>query len=108
MSTAHLNRNDLREIFQPVFEEIDKLVAQQVNEVRIKRMSLNHPKGAAIKVKQLWSDRLDRIGANMPGYLSGRRIWRELVSQGKSYCKPHWNTGYPTQRRVSGLLETLI
>ncbi|OCL00822.1 actin-like ATPase domain-containing protein [Cenococcum geophilum 1.58] len=48
-NTLTLTTNDLREIFQPVFEEIDKLVAQQVNEVRIKRMSLNHPKGAAIK-----------------------------------------------------------
>jgi hypothetical protein len=45
-------RNDLREIFQPVFEEIDKLVSQQVNEVRIKRMSMNHAKGATIKVNQ--------------------------------------------------------
>ena len=39
----------MHEICQPVFEEIDKLVKHQVNEVRLKRMDEGHPKGAAIK-----------------------------------------------------------
>ncbi|KAF2464027.1 actin-like ATPase domain-containing protein [Lindgomyces ingoldianus] len=48
-NTLTLSVPDMEDIFQPVFEEIDKLVTHQVNEVRLKRMSSGHPKGAAIK-----------------------------------------------------------
>jgi len=48
-NTLTLTSNDMKEIFQPVFEEIDKLVTHQVNEVRLKRISAGHPKGGAIK-----------------------------------------------------------
>ncbi|KAI9654197.1 MAG: hypothetical protein M1821_006725 [Bathelium mastoideum] len=47
--TLTLSARDIREIFQPVFEEINKLVKQQVNEVRLKRLSESHPKGTDIK-----------------------------------------------------------
>lgn len=39
------------DIFEPVFEEIDNLIRQQVNGVRIKRLADQHPEGAAIKVR---------------------------------------------------------
>ncbi|KAF2654972.1 actin-like ATPase domain-containing protein [Lophiostoma macrostomum CBS 122681] len=48
-NTLPLSADDMHEICQPVFEEIDKLVKHQVNEVRLKRMDEGHPKGAAIK-----------------------------------------------------------
>ncbi len=38
------------EIFEPVICAIEKLVAEQVDKARVKRLSLNHPKGDAIKV----------------------------------------------------------
>lgn len=40
----------LHGIFEPIFREIDKLVKEQVNLVRIKRMKDHHPKGFDIKV----------------------------------------------------------
>jgi hypothetical protein len=36
-------------IFQPILEEINKLVNEQVKEVQIKRLMARHPKGAIIK-----------------------------------------------------------
>lgn len=57
-STPYLNgrcvanglRRDLQEVFEPVFEEIDRLIKQQVNEVRLKRLADKHPKGETIRV----------------------------------------------------------
>ncbi|EXJ81389.1 hypothetical protein A1O3_07680 [Capronia epimyces CBS 606.96] len=39
----------LHNLFDPLFKDIDKLVKEQVNDVRIKRMKDNHPKGYQIK-----------------------------------------------------------
>lgn len=44
-------RNSLHEIFSPVFREIDKLVAEQVNLVYLKRVREKHPKDS-IKVSE--------------------------------------------------------
>ena len=44
-------RNSLHEIFSPVFREIDKLVAEQVNLVYLKRVREKHPKDS-IKVSK--------------------------------------------------------
>jgi hypothetical protein len=39
-----------------VFREIDKLVAEQINKVRIKRLEENHAKGSKIKVRRTQID----------------------------------------------------
>ena len=41
---------DLQGIFEPIFQAIDKLIAEQVMQVRLKRMKDQHPKGFEIKV----------------------------------------------------------
>jgi len=38
-------------IFEPLIAEIEKLVAEQVNKVRLKRVSENHERGKEIKVR---------------------------------------------------------
>jgi hypothetical protein len=38
------------QIFEPLITQIIQLVAEQVSNVRIKRMGDNHPKGKEIKV----------------------------------------------------------
>lgn len=40
----------VHQIFEPVVNAIEKLVAEQVDKVRVKRMTGNHPKGKEIKV----------------------------------------------------------
>jgi hypothetical protein len=45
-----LGSNDLFAIFESVFKEIDRLIAEQINKVRIKRLEDRHPKGSKIKV----------------------------------------------------------
>lgn len=45
-----LTGETLHKIFEPVFRDIDKLVAEQVAKVRIKRLQDQHPKGAAVKM----------------------------------------------------------
>jgi hypothetical protein len=39
----------MEQIFQPILDEINKLVNEQVKEVQIKRLMARHPKGAIIK-----------------------------------------------------------
>lgn len=41
------------QIFEPLITAIVQLVAEQVANVRIKRMGANHPKGKEIKVRIL-------------------------------------------------------
>lgn len=48
-NTVTTTADDLSEIFEPVSKEIDRLVAEQINKVRLKRLQDNHPKGADIK-----------------------------------------------------------
>lgn len=38
-------------IFEPLIAAIEKLVAEQVNKVRLKRVSENHARGMEIKVR---------------------------------------------------------
>lgn len=44
------SRDDLRAIFQPVIEEISRLIAEQISKVRAKRLQEKHTKTADIKV----------------------------------------------------------
>ncbi|KAF2103534.1 hypothetical protein NA57DRAFT_53054 [Rhizodiscina lignyota] len=48
-STLTLTGEAMHGIFEPVFKDIDKLIARQVAQVRIKRLQEGHPKGAEIK-----------------------------------------------------------
>jgi hypothetical protein len=41
----------VHQIFEPLITAIVQLVAEQVANVRIKRMGANHPKGKEIKVR---------------------------------------------------------
>lgn len=51
-SLAHSSISDsVHQIFEPVINEIEKLVAEQANKVRVKRLTDNHPKGPDIKVR---------------------------------------------------------
>lgn len=45
----HLKCDAVHQIFEPVVNAIEKLVAEQVDKVRVKRMTGNHPKGKEIK-----------------------------------------------------------
>jgi hypothetical protein len=49
MGRPDTSSDDLFAIFEPVFKEIDRLVSEQINKVRIKRLEDSHPKGAKIK-----------------------------------------------------------
>ena len=44
-------RDVLRRIFNPLITDIQRLVDDQVNLVKVKRLSENHPKAQEIKVK---------------------------------------------------------
>jgi hypothetical protein len=73
----------LREIFQPVFDEIDRLVKEQINAVRVKRLSAGHTKGADIKVEK--NHILDHsMLTSDTGSFPGRRVWRESISEGRN------------------------
>ena len=73
-------RSSLHDIFSPVFREIDKLVAEQVNLVYLKRVREKHPKDK-IKVSQYSLTIIILDKANSPvGYLPRRRIWFERLS----------------------------
>lgn len=76
----HLKCDAVNQIFEPVVNAIEKLVAEQVDKVRVKRMTGNHPKGKEIKVSNFdgttqvsWLTRL--------GDLSGWWIRRQPVFQ---------------------------
>ena len=43
--------DSVHQIFEPVINEIEKLVAEQVDKVKVKRLTDNHPKGPDIKVR---------------------------------------------------------
>jgi hypothetical protein len=49
-STNQRISDAVHQIFEPVVNAIEKLVAEQVDKVRVKRMTGNHPKGKEIKV----------------------------------------------------------
>jgi hypothetical protein len=48
-NTITVTADDLHAIFEPVFKEIDRLVAEQISKVRIKRLQDKHPMGGNIK-----------------------------------------------------------
>jgi len=46
-----MTSDSVHEIFEPVISAIEKLVAEQVDKVRVKRMTKDHPKGKEIKAR---------------------------------------------------------
>lgn len=50
-------RDNLYAIFLPVFEKIDRLIAEQIHTVRTKRVADGHPKGRSIKVSATYRSR---------------------------------------------------
>lgn len=48
-NTITINGKVLHDIFEPIFQNIDKLVSEQVMKVRLKRMKDKHPNGYDIK-----------------------------------------------------------
>jgi len=47
---ANASSGDLKEIFDPLIDDIKRLVDEQVNLVQKKRISESHPKAGEIKV----------------------------------------------------------
>ena len=47
-------RLDVKKIFDPLINDIERLVDEQVNLVKVKRMSDGHPKAKEIKVSWPW------------------------------------------------------
>jgi hypothetical protein len=46
------SRATLHEIFEPIINDIDRLVSEQISQARLKRVLERHPKGQEIKVNQ--------------------------------------------------------
>jgi hypothetical protein len=77
-----LYRADVQAIFDPIIIDIERLVDDQVNLVKVKRMSGNHPKADEIKVGallHLWLNHLT-ISHNI-GHLSGWWVRIEPIPQ---------------------------
>jgi hypothetical protein len=56
---ANANSDDLKEIFDPLIDDIKRLVDEQVNLVQKKRLSESHPKADEIKVSFKHYERTD-------------------------------------------------
>jgi hypothetical protein len=70
----------VHEIFEPIIAAVEALVAEQVNRVKVKRMSENHPMGKEIKVGTSSEEGgnyvLRPINTVIPaGHLFGRGFW---------------------------------
>lgn len=48
---AHCSSDDVKRVFQPLITDIQRLVEDQVNLVKVKRLSERHPKANEIKVR---------------------------------------------------------
>lgn len=94
-NTIAVTGNDLHAIFEPVFKEIDRLVAEQINKVRIKRLQDKHPKGADIKAGIFLTVR-QAIFLTLTGYFSRGRFRFKFVPS-RFDCKgtPRYS-GYST------------
>lgn len=46
------SRATLHEIFEPIINDIDRLVSEQISQARLKRVLERRPKGQEIKVNQ--------------------------------------------------------
>ena len=55
-------RDTLKDIFEPIINDIDRLVSQQINEARVKRLTEQHPKGGKITVSDTVCLPLDESG----------------------------------------------
>lgn len=49
-STDNEHRDDVKAIFDPLIDDIERLVAEQVTQVKLKRMSGGVPDAAQVKV----------------------------------------------------------
>ena len=66
--------DSVHQIFEPVINEIEKLVAEQADKVRVKRLTDNHPKGPDIKVR-LVTCLIVFESSSFLGHFLGGRIW---------------------------------
>ena len=46
-------RSTLERIFDPIINDIDRLVSEQISDARLKRVMENHPKGQKIEVSNV-------------------------------------------------------
>ena len=74
-----ISREDLQEIFEPLLQDITKLVGEQVSKVLIKRMKDGHP-GAHVVKASLTLSYFNAVSNRLLGYFLGGWIRRERLS----------------------------
>ena len=93
-------RDTLKRIFQPLVTDIQRLVDDQVNLVKVKRMTDGHAKAKDIKVPILLSLR-SKLSSNLtrfPGHFPSRRLRLQRIPQAVSRSRASRQSSHPAPR----------
>ena len=93
-------RDTLKRIFQPLITDIQRLVDDQVNLVKVKRMTDGHAKAKEIKVPILPSHKSE-LSSNLSrpsGHFPRGRLRLQRVPQAMSTSRTPRNSSHPAAR----------
>lgn len=90
----------MKKIFQPLITDIERMVEDQVNLVRVKRLNEGHPKANEIKVRCHYPVVSNLIGFLKRPYFLSAALDRASISN--SACKQPIQTFRSSNRRMHG------
>lgn len=98
--TANEGSADVKKIFQPLITDIERMVEDQVNLVRVKRLNEGHPKANEIKVRRLYACGIKADDAFQRPSFSSAALDRASISS--NACKQPIRTFRSSNLRMHG------